>query len=289
MLIGSHTSFANKQLLGCVQEALSYGANTFMFYTGAPQNSIRKSIDMEYTKEAWELMKENNIDIDNVICHVPYIVNLANPKVNEFGTTFLNSEIVRCTHLGVKKLILHPGSATGVSKGEGIENIITCLNKVITKDMDCIILLETMSGKGNECGSTLEELKEIIDSVILKDKIGVCLDTCHLNDAGYDMSDFDSFLDLFDDLIGLNKIYCVHLNDSKNELNTHKDRHANIGFGTMSFTTLLNIVYNERLKNVPKILETPYYEEKAPYKEEIEMLRDKQFNSNLYSSIKENS
>ena len=286
IILGSHTSFANNQLLGCVKEAIDNGANTFMFYTGAPQNSIRKPINKEYLNSAYELMKENNIDINNIVCHVPYIVNLANPLTNAFGTFFLNSEIERCEILKVKKLILHPGSATNITKVEGIKNIITCLNKVITKEQSVTILLETMAGKGNEIGSNIEELMAIIDGIDIKDKIGVCLDTCHINDAGYK---FDEYLELFDKMIGIERIGCIHLNDSKNEMGTHKDRHENIGYGMIGFDKLLDVVYNERLKKVPKILETPYFENNySPYKLEIKMIKTKAFNPNFYDDIKDN-
>ena len=289
MILGCHTKYTDKQLLGCTHQAIKYGANTFMFYTGAPQNSIRRSINMDYLNKAWELMKENNIDINNVVCHAPYIVNLANPKVNEFGISFLKDEITRCEVLNVKKLIIHPGSATGVSRSDGIDNIIKSLNKIISKEQNVIILLETMAGKGNECGSSLDEIKTIINGVEHKEKIGVCLDTCHLHDGGYNMANFDEFLDLFDNLIGIDKIGCIHLNDSKNEFNSHKDRHQNIGYGNIGFDNLLNITYNERIKNVPKILETPWYEDNPPYKQEIEMIKNKKFNENLYNDIIENS
>ena len=298
LIIGSHVSYKNNTgLLGSVKEALSYGANTFMFYTGAPQNTMRGEINDKLTSEALELMKENNMDISKVIVHAPYIVNLANMNNFDFSVSFLRKEVERCNVLGMKYLVLHPGSAVNCSREEAINNISNGLNLILDNDYDVTILLETMAGKGNEIGRSFEELKSIIDKVKFKDKIGVCIDTCHLNDAGYDMSNFDSVLDLFDKTIGINKIGCIHINDSKNNIDSHKDRHENIGFGTIGFDNLINIIYNKRLESVPKILETPYVtkddnskeREYPPYKYEIEMIRNKVFDNNLIKSIRENS
>lgn len=298
MIIGSHVSFGKEQLLGSVKEAISYGANTFMFYTGAPQNTIRKEIDKNLTKEALKLMEDNNINIDNVICHAPYIVNLANnldARKYDFSITFLKNEIARCESIGIKYIVLHPGSSVGIDRTTALDNIIFALNKIITKDTKVKVLLETMAGKGTELGCTLEEIKYILDGVIEKDKIGVCLDTCHLNDAGYDMSNFNEFIITFDNLIGLKKVGCIHINDSKNPFSSHKDRHANIGYGTLGFNTILNIIKNAQLKDIPKILETPYIGENdedkeriyPPYKFEISMLKNEKFNENLMSDIRE--
>lgn len=298
MIIGSHVSFGKEQLLGSVKEAISYGANTFMFYTGAPQNTIRKDINEKLTLEAKKLMTENNIDIENVICHAPYIVNLANnldERKYDFSITFLKNEIARCESIGIKYIVLHPGSSVGIERATALNNIIFALNKIITKDTKVVILLETMAGKGTELGCTLEEIKYLLDGINESDKIGVCLDTCHLNDAGYNMGEFESFIELFEKTIGLEKIKCIHVNDSKNPFSSHKDRHANIGFGTLGFDTIINIIYNEKLKDIPKILETPYIGENdedkeriyPPYKFEIVMLKDKKFNANLLNDIRD--
>ena len=291
LYIGSHVSFSkDKQLLGSLEEALSYGANTFMFYTGAPQNTRRYPIDDNLTLQALNIMKDNNMDYSKVVVHAPYIINLANdkdPDKFKFSVNFLQEELERCNTLGIKNVVLHPGSHVGLGEANAINNISRGLNNILG-NVDVTILLETMAGKGTEVGKTLEELKEIIDRVEDKDHIGVCLDTCHLSDAGYDISDFDKFLDLFDKTIGIEKIGCVHVNDSKNELGAHKDRHENIGFGHIGFDTLMGVIYNERLKDVPKILETPYVDrEFAPYKYEIEMIRNKKFDSELINKIKE--
>ena len=297
LIIGSHVSFNNKdQLLGAVKEAVSYGSNTFMFYTGAPQNTRRGEINDFVTLEAYKLMKENNIELDKVIVHAPYIVNLANPDNMEFSINFLTNEVERCNLLGMKYLVLHPGSSVNVSREEGIANIIKGLNAILTNNNNICICLETMAGKGNELGRNFLELKEIIDGVNFKDSIGVCMDTCHLFDSGIDITDFDKVLDDFDKQIGLNYLKCIHINDSKNIFSSHKDRHENIGYGNIGFDTLIKIIYNERIKNIPKILETPYVgktdDDKEriypPYKYEIEMIRNKKFDTSLLDKIRNN-
>ena len=289
LIIGSHVGYKkDSQLLGSLNEALGYGANTFMFYTGAPQNTSRYPIDDNLSVEAFKKMKEIGLDYSKVVVHAPYIVNLANDdevKFN-FAVQILKEELKRCAKLGIKKVVLHPGSHVGFGIDKGIENIAKGLNLVLGEE-DVTILLETMAGKGSEVGSKLEEIRRIIDLVEDKKHIGVCIDTCHLSDAGYDISKFDEFLDEFDKIIGIEKIGCVHVNDSKNEMGSHKDRHENIGFGKIGFETLLKVIYNERLENVPKILETPYVDkEYPPYKYEIEMIRNKEFDSTLINKIK---
>lgn len=290
LIIGSHVSYKNStQLLGSVEEAISYGANAFMFYTGAPQNTQRGEINDLVTYEALQKMKENNIMLENVVCHAPYIVNLANnidPEKYEFAKKFLRQEIERCMQLGVRKIVLHPGSATKLDRTDALNNIIKGLNSILYPDDNIMILLETMAGKGTELGINLEELKYIIENVKLKEKIGVCLDTCHLSDSGININEFDKYLDEFDKQIGVDKIGCVHLNDSKNPIGARKDRHENLGYGTIGFDTLINVAYNARLESVPKLLETPFVDrEYAPYKFEIEEIRNKKFNPNLYDEI----
>ena len=287
MIIGSHVNFTNEQLLGSAKQAVSYGANAFMFYTGAPQNTIRKSLDEKLKNDAYQFMKENNIDINNVICHAPYIINLAN-NINEekwqFSINFLKQELSRCQFLGIKYIVVHPGSAVGLEKSIALQNISDALNLIIDENGP-MILLETMAGKGSECGCNLEEIKTILEQVHSKN-IGVCIDTCHLNDAGYNMQEFDEFLTKFDEIIGIDKIHCVHLNDSKNALATHKDRHENLGLGTIGFEALLKVAMNEQLKNVPKILETPYVEKLyPPFKFEIASLKKGIPNENLKQDI----
>ena len=296
LLLGSHVSFrSSDQLVGSVKEALGYGANTFMFYTGAPQNTKRCEINDDLTKEAVEILKENNVDIKNVVVHAPYIINLANNEKEDsykFAIEFLKEEIKRVEAFGVEKVVLHPGSYVKLDLDTGINNIINALNEVITPNQKVIICLETMAGKGTEVCFDMNHIKRIMDGVKYNDKLMVCLDTCHLSDAGYDMSLFDKFLDDFDKLIGIDKIGCVHINDSKNPICAHKDRHENIVYGYIGFYTLINIIYNDRLKDVPKILETPYVSidggkdrSYAPYKFEIEMIKNKKFNENLLDDI----
>ena len=231
-------------------------------------------------------MEKNGIDINNVVVHAPYIINPANDKNRDFNISFLKQELKRVSALGVNKLVLHPGSHVGLGVDRGIDNIIDVLKKSVD-DTSVDICLETMAGKGTEIGRNFEEIKRIIDGVN-NPHIKVCLDTCHINDAGYDLTDFDKILDLFDSIIGLDKLAVVHINDSKNPLGTHKDRHENIGLGTIGFDNLINVIYHEKLKGVPKILETPYVGDDTkypPYLFEIEMIRNKKFNDNLVKDI----
>lgn len=285
LIIGSHVNYNSKdQLLGSLEQALLYDANTFMFYTGAPQNTVRSKIDENIVNKAKEKMESCGISLQNIIVHAPYIINLANSKDDSkynFSISFLKDEIKRCEQIGIKYLVLHPGSHVGLGVEEGIKSIVFALNNALENDSSVIVLLETMAGKGSEIGSNLDEIKRIIDGVNDKSKIGICLDTCHLNDAGYDISNFDKILDEIDSLIGLSYVHCVHVNDSKNPLGSHKDRHENIGYGTLGFDNIINIIYNSRLENIPKIFETPWIGENAPYKEEIQMIRTKTFNGNL--------
>lgn len=298
LTIGNHVSFGNNQLLGALEEALSYKSNTFMFYTGAPTNTIRKDINPEYTNKALQIMKDNNIDINNVICHAPYIVNLGNKQDIEkynFSINFIKQELKRCDEMHITKMVLHPGNSTGgISREEGLDNIVNAINTILDGTTKCKILLETMAGKGSECASTIEEMSYLINHINRKEQIGVCLDTCHINDSGYDLNKFDNYLDEFDKQIGLKYIECIHINDSKNEIASHKDRHENIGVGTIGFNTLLNVIYHPKLDNIPKILETPYIgdtdESKErlypPYKYEIEMIRKKEYDPEFRNNIR---
>lgn len=298
LTIGSHVNFGKNQLKGCVEQAVSYGANTFMFYTGAPQNTVRNPINDFLSIEALNMIKENGIKLENVVCHAPYIINLANNKDLEkyhFSINFLINELERCNLMGIKYIVLHPGSAVGIERNEAIKNIIYALNIVFDSVDSVIICLETMAGKGTELGINIDEIKTIIEGISMKERIGVCMDTCHLNDAGVDIEKFDEYLDEFDKEIGLNKVKVIHINDSKNPRGSHKDRHECIGYGTIGFENLLRVIYNQRLENVPKILETPYIGDcddskerlYPPYKFEIEMIKNKKFNENLMSDIRD--
>ena len=289
LLIGSHVSFdKDNQIYGSFMEAMSYGETTFMFYTGAPQNTRRSKINKDKVLMVKKEMEEKGLPFDKIIVHAPYIINLANNKDSDkykFAISFLKQEIKRCEELEVKYLVLHPGSHVGCGIDEGIKNIANALNEVLV-DSSVTILLETMAGKGTEVGSSFEEIASIISLLTDKTHIGVCMDTCHMNDAGYDLEDFDKLLDDFDKIVGIKYLHCIHINDSKNEKGAHKDRHENIGFGYIGFDRLIKIIYNDRLKDIPKILETPYIDRLyPPYKEEIEMIRNKKFDKNLKEKL----
>ena len=281
--IGSHVGMSGKEMmLGSAKEASSYDANTFMLYTGAPQNTKRKNIDELNIEAAWDYMRAH--DIEEFVVHAPYIINLANsvnPDTYKIGVEFLALEIKRTIAMGSHILILHPGAHVGAGVDIGIDQIAQGLNEVLTKDQDCLIALETMAGKGSEIGRSFEELAAIFDKVHYNDKLRVCMDTCHLNDAGYDIvNHFDDVIDQFDKLLGKDRIAVFHINDSKNERGAAKDRHANIGSGTIGIGALRYIVHHPDFMHLPKILETPYVpsaadpdKKIAPYREEIALLR----------------
>lgn len=281
LIIGSHVSFLkDSELYGSVKEAILSNSNTFMFYTGPNQSAIRSSINPELTLKAHELMKENAINIDNVMVHAPFIINLANNKDERkynFYITFMKSEIERCKSLGIKNLIFHPGSRTDLDIKTALNNIVFGINAIMDGVNDFNLLIEFMSGKGTEIGNNINDFEYIMSNINCKNNIGVCLDTCHLNDSGIDLSKFDEFINEFDLKIGIDKIKCIHINDSLNEIGSHKDRHANIGYGTIGFNNLIDIIYNNKLDGIPKILETPFVNGVSPYKYEIEMIRNKKF------------
>ena len=287
-----------EMLLGSAKEAFLYGANTFMFYTGAPQNTRRKEISELNIEPAWEYMKTHGIE--EIIVHAPYIINLGNavkPETFELATEFLDKEINRTVACRSHLLILHPGAHVGEGTDIGIAQIIKGLNEVLTRDTDCFIALETMAGKGSEIGRSFEELARIYDGVVYNDKLRVCFDTCHTSDSGYDIiHHFDDIVGEFDRILGKDQIAVFHINDSKNVPGAAKDRHANIGFGEIGFDALNAIVHHKDFENVPKILETPYVpsptkEKKsyAPYKYEIEMLRKGTFDPDLLNRIIEDN
>lgn len=297
--LGSHVSMSGKEMfLGSAKEAASYGANTFMIYTGAPQNTRRKKIEELNINEGLDYMKEHGLT--DLIVHAPYIINLGNTVKAEtiaLATEFLASEIERTDALQGKYLVLHPGSHVGAGEKEGIAQIVKSINEVLTRDTKVNIALETMAGKGSEIGRNFEELAMIYDGVIYNDKLRICFDTCHTFDSGYDIiNDFDGVIDHFDILIGKDQIAVFHINDSKNPLGSNKDRHANIGFGYIGFNALNYIVHHKDFVNIPKILETPYVpipenDKKSlpPYKEEIKMLKKGEFNEKLLEDILANN
>lgn len=277
--LGSHVGMSGKEmLLGSAKEAVSYGANTFMVYTGAPQNTKRKALEELKIEEAWLYMKEHGIE--EIVIHAPYLINLANtvkPDIFTLAVDFLSLELRRSSAMRSKLLILHPGAHVGAGTAVGIKQIIKGINEVLTADTDCMVALETMAGKGSEIGRSFEELAAIYDGVTYNNKLRVCFDTCHTNDAGYDIiHDFDGVIEQFDRLIGKDQIAVFHINDSKNIPGSAKDRHANIGAGTIGFDALNAIVHHPDFSLIPKILETPYRPSPEnpskllpPYKEEI--------------------
>ncbi len=263
-------------LEGSVKEALSYGCDGFMLYTGAPQNTRRRSISEMHVQEAKELMQANGMRMDRMIIHAPYIINLANsvkPEVADLAVSFLQQELKRVEEIGAKYLVLHPGSFTTTDLETGIQTIISQLNRIEYYPENVFICLETMAGKGSEVGFQFEQLAKIIQGVDHPEQFGVCLDTCHISDAGYDVSAFDDVLDEFDRVVGLDRLHVIHLNDSKNVRGARKDRHSNIGLGTIGFEALHAVADNPRVSHVIKILETPYIDSKPPYAIEIDMLR----------------
>ncbi|MGN0267244.1 MAG: deoxyribonuclease IV [Lachnospiraceae bacterium] len=281
--LGSHVGMSGKDMfLNSVKEAVSYHADTFMVYTGAPQNTRRKEIDQLNIPAAWDYMREHGIE--EFVVHAPYIINLGNavkPETYQLAVDFLALELERTHAMGSNILILHPGSHVGEGVDVGIRQIIQGLNQVLTADTPCYIALETMAGKGSEIGRSFEELARIYDGVACNDKLRVCFDTCHTHDAGYDIvNDFDGVIEQFDRLLGKDQIAVFHINDSKNVRGAGKDRHANLGQGEIGFDAIYNIVHHPEFTQVPKILETPYIPDPVdpkkswpPYKEEIARLR----------------
>lgn len=281
--LGCHVGMAGKEMfLASAKEAASYGANVFMLYTGAPQNTRRKDISELNIEAGWEYARQH--EIGEIVVHAPYIINLANtvkPETYELAVEFLEKEIIRTAAMRSRIMVLHPGSHVNAGVEAGIAQVIKGLNTVLNQnDDDVYIALETMAGKGSEVGRTFEELKAIYDGVDKKDRLRVCFDTCHVNDAGYDIvNHYDEVFEEFDKVIGLDQIAVFHINDSMNPLGAHKDRHANIDKGSIGYETLHRLVHDERFIDVPKILETPWLAEegsdkktKPPYKEEIEWL-----------------
>lgn len=293
MLIGSHVSMSGKDmLLGSAKEAFSYGANVMMVYTGAPQNTRRKPIEELNAETGKKFMAENGIK--EVVVHAPYIINLANTTKEgyiDFAIDFLKEELRRAEAVGATQVVLHPGSHVGAGVDVGLNQIIYGLNQVITKDQTVQIALETMAGKGTELARTFEELARIIDGVTYNEHLSVTFDTCHVHDAGYDIkNDLSGVLTQFDKTVGLDRIKVLHINDSKNPVGAHKDRHENFGFGEIGFDALMNVIQVPEFKNLPKILETPWIkvEDKvqiAPYKKEIEMIRSGKFDSHWIEEL----
>lgn len=281
--IGSHVSMSGKDMfLNSVREAAGYEANTFMLYTGAPQNTRRKPVEELNIDAGWEAMHQYGME--EFVVHAPYIINLANtvkPETFQLAVDFLTLEVQRTAAMKSQILILHPGAHVGAGVEAGTAQIIKGLNEVLAESEECYIALETMAGKGSEIGRTFEELAAIYDGVCHPERLRVCFDTCHTHDAGYDIiNDFDGVIEQFDRILGKDQIAVFHINDSKNPCGAHKDRHANIGQGEIGFDALHTIVHHPDFENIPKILETPYLVDPEnpkktypPYKEEIALLR----------------
>jgi deoxyribonuclease-4 len=281
-----------KMLLGASEQAASYGENTFMIYTGAPQNTRRKPIEELNIEAGKEHMEKNGMT--DLVVHAPYIINIANttkPATFQLGVDFLKSEIERTEALGAKQIVLHPGSHVGAGAEKGIKKIIEGLNEVLQTDHNVQIALETMAGKGTEIGRSFDEIAKIIDGVTHNERLSVCMDTCHIHDADYNVKeDFDGILNEFDKIVGIERIKVVHVNDSKNPQGAQKDRHENIGFGYIGFDALHYVIHHPQLKELPKILETPFVGEdkknkKPPYKLEIEMIKSGTFDEQLKEKI----
>ena len=279
LLLGSHVGFKSKNyLLGSVQETIEYDGNCFMVFTGPPQNFIRKEIDKDLVNQAFELMEKNNLKKEHIVVHAPYLINLASPKsfTRDMGLKNLIIEINRTAEIGSKLLVLHPGSALDLDREKAIDYVIENLNKAIeATNNDVIICVETMAGKGSEVGITFYEIARMVNGVKNKNRIGVCLDTCHMHEAGIDLTDPDKVLNLFETHLPLEYVKVIHLNDSKNPIGAHKDRHENIGYGHIGFDTLVKWAHNDRLKTIPMILETPYRDNKPIYKQEIIEINNK--------------
>lgn len=293
--LGCHVGMSGKEMfVGSVKEAVSYGANTFMVYTGAPQNTRRKEISELRIEEGWKLMREHGID--DFIVHAPYIINLGNtvkPETFELAVDFLRLELERTEAMHCNTLVLHPGAHVGAGPDAGIAQVIRGLNEVLDGTGTVNIALETMAGKGTELGRSFEELARIYDGVSHSERLRICFDTCHVSDAGYDVrEDYEGVLDQLDRLIGKDQIAAFHINDSKNPIGAHKDRHENTGFGTIGFERLHHIVCDPQFEGVPKILESPYIPHPdtkkrtyAPYGHEIAMLREGVFRENMVEEI----
>lgn len=296
MIIGSHVAMkAPKMLAGSAIEAKSYDANAMMIFTGAPQNTRRKDISEMNIEEGKRLLKLYGID--HIIGHAPYIVNLGNtvkPENLPFGISFMHDEFVRSDALGIEALSFHPGAHLKKGPEVALKQIAYALNEAIDENQKVSVAIETMAGKGTEVGTSFEQLAMIFDACPKNDKLSVTMDTCHMSDAGYDIkNDFDGVLNEFDHIVGIDRIKAIHLNDSKNEQGSHKDRHENIGFGTIGFDALNYVAHHPQLESVPKIMETPYVKKDendkkgvAPYKLEIQMLRNQKFDPEMQNKLK---
>lgn len=295
MIIGSHVAMkAPNMLAGSAKEAHSYGANAMMIFTGAPQNTRRKDVSEMNIPEGRRLLELYGID--HVIGHAPYIVNLGNtvkPEKLPFGISFMHDEFERADALGIEAISFHPGAHLNQGPEKALLQIAQALDKAILPDQKVSVAIETMAGKGTEVGINFEQLAYIFDHCQNNDKLSVTMDTCHMSDAGYDVkNDFDGVLNEFDHVVGLDRLSVIHLNDSKNERGSHKDRHDDIGFGTIGFDALNYVAHHPQLEDIPKIMETPYVKRDendkkgiAPFKAEIDMLREQKFDPEMKNRL----
>lgn len=271
LTIGAHLS-ASKGYTAMLRQAKEIGANTFQFFTRNPRGGSAKAIDEKDVETFLELMREENFPV--ILAHAPYTLNCcsAKPETREFALNTFADDLKRMEYTPNQLYNFHPGSHVGQGVEVGIEQISEILNKVLFEDMTTTVLLETMAGKGSEIGRSFQELKAIIDRVELDNKIGVCLDTCHVHEGGYDIvNHLDSVLDEFDRVLGLDRLKAIHLNDSKNPISAHKDRHEKIGDGYIGLDAIERIINNPALKDLPFFLETP--NELDGYEKEIALLR----------------
>ncbi len=289
LIVGSHVSFSGKEmLLQSVKETVKNKANALQIFVGAPQNSRRKERQEMKIQEAHLLLKKHGLQLANVVVHAPYIINLATPEKDKanFSISFLIAEIKRAFAVGASQIVLHPGNNTENNLDKSLKRVACHLNQVLeaTANYPIKIALETMPGKGTQIGKSFQELKQILDLIDAPfiHRMSICLDTCHMHDAGYDLkNDYEATLKDFDDTLGLSLVSVLHINDSQNVRGSKKDRHQNVGFGEIGFAALSKIVHDERFKKIPKILETPYVNNKPVYAQEIAMLQAKRWDKNL--------
>lgn len=285
--LGSHVSMskANNYLEGSVKDSVSYKANTFMVFTGPPQNAFKPNPNQLDIPKFKELCITSGFELDKIVVHAGYLINMANTikeSTFNYSIDLMVKEVEMAEAIGITNIVLHPGASVGATKEDAISQFVKGLDIVLekTKNSKVRISLETMSGKGTEICTKFEDFKFIFENLKDSSRVGVCFDTCHMNDAGYDLvNKYEEVISEFDSLVGLDKLWCIHLNDSKNPLGSKKDRHQNIGYGFIGFETLHKVTHDPRFLDIPIILETPWVNDKkdAPYKEEIEMLYSGEF------------
>lgn len=283
LILGSHLPMcAPHYFTQTVQTAIVFGESAFMIFTGPPQSTTRIPLDKLNLEEGQSLWIKHGNQMHNLVVHCPYIINPAtsDQQKQRFCINFLYQDLLRTSQMGIKYYVIHPGKYMDADLTTGIKNCAFVLNevlKVLGDDVDICICLETMAGLGTDIASTFTNINRIIVQINDRSKIGVCIDTCHIWDAGYDVNDIDNVLTEFDNAIGLPYLKVIHLNDSKNGMKSHKDRHENLGYGQIGFNTLLKWAWHPLTNHVIKILETPAVNGIMPYKEEVSMIKNKKF------------